>query len=64
MGKRKKDLFARRLAGLLLAQAGILPRQTLGLQPKKERFQSVGEILKTEAYWQKKVDDWSKNSSK
>lgn len=55
---KNSDLFAKKFAALLLTQAGILPESILGLTPKKSGFQSVGEILNTKEYWQKKLNEW------
>jgi len=63
--KKNKDFFARRLAGLWLVQSGILPEEALGLEPEKENnkgFQSVGEILMSDKYWDRLLKQWRKNA--
>ncbi len=55
MSKNKPaELFTKRLASLLLTQARSKPY----IKSNTSGFKSVGEILASDEYWQKKEKQW------
>lgn len=56
------QLVTKRLATLLLVQAGILPTNLIGLKPRRYGFQSCGEVLSSTDYWDRRRKEWRKNN--
>lgn len=60
--KRKQNiLLTEQLARLLVEQAKHLIANSNIPKSNVEGFKSVGEILTSDGYYERKLDDWSKN---